>query len=508
MTAGSSFTLLVVDDEPDVVDALRRALKDPRHEVVGCTRPAQALEILATRSVDLVISDLDMPGMHGLDLLRRIRRDHPDVLRIVLTGRASLDTALDAINQGEVHRYLTKPWDQAALRRTVAGSLERLGEMRRSADAARRVAQREEIHRRLEQRYPGITRVELDDGAIELDPVRIDASWTLRDAVGDSKADAWLLDPPEVRTTGSLAVPEHLDGLSGLVLDQRFRLEEPIGSGGFGVVYRAMQLSLERFVAVKLLRAGGGREHLTRFRVEALSTCQVVHPNAVTVLDAGVDDRGLAYLVMELLTGETVAQRLRRGDTLSFTAAAAMAADLCAALAVAHGSGILHRDIKPANVFLHQGPEGAVTKLLDFGIAKLASPRNSIRGLTAEDVLIGTPAYIAPERVSHREADGRADVYSVGVLLYEVLCGGRPFRAGSPAEIARQQLSTYPRALSAIDASVPAELEAIVTRMLSKDPAERPTASEAATHLRALAPTLPASRMRRTPSAVSGATTK
>ncbi len=165
-----SFTLLVVDDEPDVVDALRRALRDSRYEVLGCTRPLEALELLGRRRVDLVISDLDMPEMHGLELLRRVRAAHPGTLRIVLTGRASLESALSAINQGEVHRYLTKPWEQAALRRTVEESLERLSELRSSADAAQRVAVRAEIHEALEARSPGITRVSLDGGAVHLDP--------------------------------------------------------------------------------------------------------------------------------------------------------------------------------------------------------------------------------------------------------------------------------------------------------------------------------------------------
>jgi eukaryotic-like serine/threonine-protein kinase len=496
MKTNPTFTLLIVDDEPDVVDALRRTLEDPRLEIVGCTRPSEALDVLATHEVDLVISDLDMPEMHGLDLLRRVRQDHPEVIRIVLTGRASLDSALDAINQGEVQRYLTKPWNRAKLRETIDEALERIAELRRSADAARRVALREQIRQRLESSHPGITKVELDDGVVLLDPVRLDACWTLRDVASESLADTWILDGAEDRShSGSPSADLHR--MSGVVLDQRFRLEEPIGSGGFGVVYRALQLSLERFVAVKVLRLEGtGLDYLKRFRVEALSSCRVVHPNAVTVLDAGVSDQGLAYLVMELLTGETLAQRLARGDTLSFEAGAAVAADLCGALAVAHDSGILHRDVKPANVFLHQGPQGPVTKLLDFGIAKLASPRDSHQGITADDLLVGTPAYIAPERISNGEMDGRVDVYGVGVLLYEMLSGVRPFEGESPTEVARKQLNVYPRPLIAIDASVPPELDALVTRMLFKEPERRPTAGQAVASLRDLLPRLPARHMR------------
>ena len=489
MTVRSSFTVLVVDDEPDVVDALRRALRSPRLSVIGCTRPGEALEIVAAQRVDMVISDLDMPDMHGLELLRRVRRDHPEVVRIVLTGRASLESALEAINQGEVQRYLTKPWDGVVLRRTVDEALDRLAEIRWSADAARRVSAREQIERELERSYPGITHVELEDGVVVLDAKRLDAAWSLRD-----------VEEPQA------APGEPLERLSGVVLDQRFLLEEPIGKGGFGVVYRALQLSLDRFVAVKVLRSREpGRAHLKRFRLEALSTCRVVHPNAVTVLDAGIDDKGMAYLVMELLTGETVSQRLRRGETLTFDAAAQLGADLCDALGVAHESGILHRDVKPANVFLHDGPTGTVVKLLDFGIAKLVLSRGS--SITADDLLVGTPAYMAPERMTHGDVvDGRVDVYSVGVLLYEALSGSRPFHGESATELARQQLHVHPRPLREIDPSVPAELDAIVSRMIDKDPAARPTARGVATELRALS-SLPSEHMRRAASASTDVST-
>jgi CheY-like chemotaxis protein len=509
MSAAETFTLLAVDDEPDVVDALRRVLKDPRFEFVGCTRPAEALEVLTSRPVDLVISDLDMPGMNGLELLRQVREHHPETVRLVLTGRASLESALDAINQGEVHRYLTKPWDKAVLRRTIDDAVDRLAEVRRAAEAQRRLTERAGIHEALEARYPGITRVDLEDGAVPLDPARLDAAWQLADAVGASPADAWLLDSEAVQAAGPGDGPRDLETLCGMVLDERFRLDDLVGSGGFGVVYRALQLSLDRFVAVKLLRAEAvGRDYLKRFRVEALSACRVAHPHAVTVLDAGVDEQGLAYLVMELLDGETVAERLGRGDTLPFDAAASLAADLCSALSFAHDSGILHCDIKPANVFLHAAPDGPVVKLLDFGIARLASPQGTFRGLTAENLLMGTPAYMAPERVAGGALDGRADVYGMGVLLYEMLSGVRPFPGTSAAEVARQQLCLHPRPLNAIDASVPAELDAMVSRMLDKDPANRPTAAEAAAALRALLPALPAERMRSASLAAASLTTQ
>jgi DNA-binding response OmpR family regulator len=500
-------TLLVVDDERDVVDALRRVLKRPDMEFVGCTRPEEALQVLAERPVDLIISDLDMPGMNGIELLGRVRRAHPGTLRMVLTGRASLQNALEAINHGAVHQYLTKPWDTAALRATVDGALSRADELRKQDEAEHRRAKRQTQLRQLEAAFPGVTRLTLDKGLVQLDPARLDAMWSLRDALGDSPADAWLLDPPGAPASSHHSPSSDLEDLRGVVLDQRFRLDALVGSGGFGVVYRALQLSLDRPVAVKLLRSGAaGHTDLNRFRVEALAACQVVHPNAVTLLDAGVEARGLAYLVMELLSGETLAQSLGRGETFPFDAAAGVAADVCAALAVAHRSGILHRDIKPANVFLHRGPDGPTTKLLDFGIATLASA--TARVATAPGQLMGTPAYIAPERVTGDAVDGRADVYGVGVLLYEILSGVRPLPDASAAEMVRQQLTVHPRPLSALDDSVPPDLDALVGRMISKDKADRPAAEEAAAALREQVPRLPAVRMRGGSMAASAATTK
>jgi response regulator RpfG family c-di-GMP phosphodiesterase len=160
MASDVSFTLLVVDDEPDVVDALRRSLRDPSWRVVAETSARAALDRLASEPVDLVISDIDMPGMTGVELVSRIRHTWPDVVRILLTGGASLGSAVRAINEGEVHRYLVKPWDNHELRETVRAALGRLSELRRSAAADHRAAVRAKLLAALEAEYPAITHVD------------------------------------------------------------------------------------------------------------------------------------------------------------------------------------------------------------------------------------------------------------------------------------------------------------------------------------------------------------
>ncbi len=174
-------TLLVVDDEPDVVDALRRTLRHPSWRVIGEVSPQAALERLAREPVDLVISDIDMPGMNGVELVGRIRRAYPEVVRMLLTGGASLGSALRAINDGEVHRYLLKPWDRAELRDTVRAALARLVELRRSNAADHRAAARTKLLDALEAEVPGITHVERAGEVYVLDERALDKMVDLRE---------------------------------------------------------------------------------------------------------------------------------------------------------------------------------------------------------------------------------------------------------------------------------------------------------------------------------------
>lgn len=177
-----SHTVLLVDDEPAIVAALRRTLRGRGYRILGATGPMEALDLLAAESVDLVVSDIDMPGMSGLDLVSRIRREHPGVVRMLLTGRGTLDAALRAINDGEVHRFLTKPWDDDELRDIVAQALARLDELRRSQAADQGAARKRAMVADLEREQPGIAKVERDaDGVYVVDERRIEQ---LRKKVG------------------------------------------------------------------------------------------------------------------------------------------------------------------------------------------------------------------------------------------------------------------------------------------------------------------------------------
>ena len=267
------------------------------------------------------------------------------------------------------------------------------------------------------------------------------------------------------------------------MLAGKYRIESKLGAGAFGVVYRATHMALDHPVAVKILQhnvllSDDRSDALARFRREGISTCRVNHPNAVTVIDFGVTDNGVAYLVMELLEGKTLAESLKENGTFSPSRCLEILAPICSVLEEAHASGVVHRDIKPANIFLHGIRGEEIVKVLDFGIAKLVgSASDEHATMTMEGSLLGTPAYMAPERVANKVYDGRADVYSVGVMLYQMLVGHPPFKAQDPVALAVQQMNATPPPPRDINPDMPPAVEAVVLEALVKDPDLRPTAA-------------------------------
>ncbi len=283
------------------------------------------------------------------------------------------------------------------------------------------------------------------------------------------------------------AVSSINNGLLGTVLDEKYRLESKIGAGGFGTVYRATHLGLSQAVAVKILQTSitsPSPEDLARFRQEGASTCRIKHPNAVTVYDFGMSSSGFAYLVMELLEGHSLVQELNAKGPLTPLRAAEILIPVCDVLAEAHAEGVIHRDIKPDNIFLHQTKRGEIVKVVDFGIAKLIDhTTTSGRQGTPTAGLIGTPAYMAPERLRNRPYDGKADVYSLGITLFQMLTGRLPFEAtesGDLAAVILMQVTEDPPCLRDLNPAIPAEVEAVVLKALRKDPTTRPTTAELA----------------------------
>ncbi|MBI4749776.1 MAG: protein kinase [Acidobacteria bacterium] len=277
------------------------------------------------------------------------------------------------------------------------------------------------------------------------------------------------------------------DVLPGTILDRKYRLEEKIGTGGFGAVYRATQLNLGRSVAVKVFRPVPGNEsleNLERFRLEGVSACRVNHPNAVLILDSGVSPEGIAYLVMELLQGHSLTKELKNKYRLSLRRCAEIIIPVCNVLAEAHRAGIIHRDIKPDNIFLHQSEEGEVVKVVDFGIAKFIGEQDAMQAntLTEAGTVIGTPTYMAPERLGCNPYDWKSDVYSVGVMLFEMLAGQLPFVPDKEGllNLALKHMTQAPPSLCRLNPEIPTDVEAVVEQALLKNPQSRPTAKELA----------------------------
>jgi uncharacterized membrane protein YgcG len=261
-------------------------------------------------------------------------------------------------------------------------------------------------------------------------------------------------------------------GLEGRALGGRYRLRSLLAVGGMGAVWAAEDAVLGREVAVKVLgeALAADRRAALRLQREARAAGRLEHPGIARVLDLG-EDAGRPYLVMELLHGESLAARLARAGPLAPAEAVRVVAAAADALEVAHRAGIVHRDVKPGNVYLTGGGD---VKLLDFGIASAANEA----ALTGGD-LLGTAAYLAPERVLGHDATPAADVYALGVLLYELLAGRPPFVGDTGTALAMAHLHARPAPLGAVAPRVPPALAAACERALAKDPAARPPSAAA-----------------------------
>ena len=256
--------------------------------------------------------------------------------------------------------------------------------------------------------------------------------------------------------------------MSQSVLGGRYRLEASIGTGGMAQVFRGQDTTLDRQVAIKILAPQFARDpsFVERFRREAQAAARLNHPNIVNVYDTGVDG-DTNYIVMEHVEGRTLAEYLTRGGTLAPRKAAEIAEKVAEALAAAHAQGVIHRDIKPANIMVTR--EGRV-KVMDFGIARLVAGPDTVEQTAA---VLGTAAYLSPEQAQGQTVDARSDLYSLGIVLYEMVTGKPPFTGDSAMAVAYKHVQETPPPPSSLNADVPPRLDAVVMRALAKNPANR-----------------------------------
>ncbi len=436
MTPGaeSAGDVFVVDDNPNNLGLLTSILREAGFSVRVAQSGKRALAAIFAQSPEIVLLDVSMPELDGYAVCAALRaqpatRDLPVIFLSALNDVADKLTAFDAGGQD----YVTKPFQAAEV---LARVRTQLGLSRARRELERSNAALEKKNRELVQAWA--------------DADRMFAAFS--------------------------------DVLEGMVLDEKYALEKKIGAGGTAAVYRARHLPSGREVAVKVMRPhpGGSDHQARRTATEGKSALLLDHPHAVKVLASGTTPAGIAYLVMELYVGDSFEDELERGP-ISIARAVEVVTPVCRVLALAHALGIIHRDIKPANVFLHREESGAeVVKVVDFGIAKLEYDFD-LRGGTTVGRVVGTPLYMAPERLLGKPYDGRVDVYSVGMMLFRALAGAFPFP--TPDALGALVLACVhepPTPLSVLRPDVPASLETLVARMLSKNADDRPAMAEVA----------------------------
>lgn len=269
-------------------------------------------------------------------------------------------------------------------------------------------------------------------------------------------------------------------------LANRYRLTETIGEGAVATVYRAFDSVVERDVAVKVLKDVHDEMDIARLWVELRSLQRLSHPYIVRTLDFGRSAKGLHYIVMEMLSGQTLRARMDEAGRLSVPETTRLLQPIFEALDACHFSGIIHRDIKPENVFL-MDCDGPPLKLIDFGMAKILLDLSP--AVTPDSMTFGTPEYMAPERIKGNRHTPATDIYAAGVMAFEMLAGHRPFKGSNPDEIMRHQLHEALPRFSEMTPhiTVPRDLRELIRRCLRKEPLQRPRAADLATELQNIA---------------------
>ncbi len=422
----SAGDVFIVDDNPTNLNLLAGILRKAGYAVRMANSGRRALAAIEKARPELILLDVNMPDMSGYEVCKRLAEAGTarGVPVIFLSALNELEDKMRAFEAGGVD-YVTKPFYPEEVLARVASQIK----------LARLRAALEERNRELAQRNDEL-------------------------AQAHRREDRMFSAFAEV--------------LPGTVLDEKYRLGERIGVGGFAAVYRATDVIHGRAVAVKVLRPHEGDRSARlkeRLELEGISTARLAHPSAVTILDAGSTPQGIAYLVMELLEGPSLATELEAHGPLPLERALAIMIPICEVLLEAHAQGILHRDVKPANIVLHE----TRVKLVDFGLAKLKDARKETA--TTVGRLLGTPVYMAPERLLGEPHDTGADVYAVGITLFEILTGRVPFAAGEGGICALVVACVNEPVplLRTLRPDVPAELEEIVARAVRKTPLERPT---------------------------------
>jgi CheY-like chemotaxis protein/tRNA A-37 threonylcarbamoyl transferase component Bud32 len=472
--------ILVVDDVEENRSVLGRRLAREGYAVTEASGGIEALQLIALQAFDLVLLDVRMPDLDGFTVLERIKgaeatRNLPVIMISALDDIAAV---VRCIEHG-AEDYLAKPFDQVLLRARIGASLEKKRWHDREADYLRQVT-------RVTDAAAAVERGSYQAGMLGHITARDDELGRLARvfdtmAAGVKAREAKLhAQLSQLRADVNIATSEHrtVDAVSdagtdalapGAVLANRYEIRSVIGRGGMGVVYRAFDRELSEDIAIKTIR----RDLLTtdpvlgeQLKSEIRLARRISHRHVVRTHDLGEAD-GIAFVTMECVTGITLRELLETRGRLGSASTLAIARQFADALAVAHQAGVIHRDVKPENALVDA--EG-VLKVMDFGIARIAAASTR----TSTGLIVGTPAYMAPEQLVDEAVDARADLYALGVVLYECLCGHPPFGGANMVAMIAKVLTTPPTPVSQHVPDVPPALAALVMRLLAKAPDQRP----------------------------------
>src|SRR6185503_14287438 len=266
------------------------------------------------------------------------------------------------------------------------------------------------------------------------------------------------------------------DPLLGQTLASKYLIEKLIKRGGMGAVYVGKHILMDKTVAIKVLRPSLALDDdvVRRFSREAKAASRISHPHAVSVTDFGESENGVVFLVMEYLDGQTLKEIIKSEGQMGLNRAVEIIRQVSGALDAAHEQGVVHRDLKSDNIMLSQTNGGDWAKVLDFGIAKIQQTETVDADITAANLVIGTPQYMSPEQCSQSTTiDARSDIYSLGIIIYEMLAGQLPFTGESPTVIMMKQVQDPPPSILDVRPDLPATISALISKSLAKQPADR-----------------------------------
>jgi response regulator RpfG family c-di-GMP phosphodiesterase len=427
-------TILVVDDEPDVLASIQTLLRRDYH-VLTASGAGQAIELLRLNEVHLILSDQRMSGMSGDQLLSQARQLKPDAIRMLFTAYTDMIGIINAINEGQIFRYIIKPWHPDEL----------IGVIRQGVEHYELVEERKTLMSELQE-----TNRHLEEANVQLKGL---TEQLLR-------ANAALLN--------SLSEDKQQIG--------QYRLLEKVQKqGGMGLVYKAVHVLLMKVVALKVLPADRmtNEAAIARFRREMKAVGRLEHPNIVQARDAGEVD-GTHYLVMEFIEGIDLSSLLRSHGPISIADACEIVRQAAVGLQHAFEQGLVHRDLKPSNLMLAQT---GIVKILDLGLARLCDESSSANPLTEPGQVMGTADYTAPEQAfgPHPVAI-RADLYSLGCTLYHLIAGRAPFSGREYVSPLRKLLAhaqTPAVSIRELRGEVTQELAALIDCLMAKSPSDR-----------------------------------